>query len=128
MEQYVKINVKESVRTRLKELAAEKGQTLADFLESIASQTVAAPTTPAPDVPDIEALAAKHDALVAAPTEDSPVDNLDTDELPECCQGIYSGCKEDRCEHWILRYGRYYNKLTNRFIDDPAYYNYCQSF
>lgn len=123
MEQYVKINVKESVRTRLKELAAEKGQTLADFLESIASQTPVA----TPDVPDIEALAAKHDALVAAPVEDT-VSNFDSDELPECCQGIYSGRKEDRCEHWILRYGRYYNKLTNRFIDDPAYCNYCQSF
>ena len=53
--------------------------------------------------------------------------SLDDDELPECCQGIYSGRKDDRCEHWVLRNGRWYNQVTNRYIDDPAYVNYFQN-
>ena len=37
MDQYVKINIKESVRTKLKEQAASKGMTLADYIESLAA-------------------------------------------------------------------------------------------
>ena len=37
MDQYVKINIKESVRTKLKEQAAVKGMTLADYIESLAA-------------------------------------------------------------------------------------------
>lgn len=37
MDQYVKINIKESVRTKLKEQAATKGMTLADYIESLAA-------------------------------------------------------------------------------------------
>lgn len=53
--------------------------------------------------------------------------SLDDDELPECCQGIYSGLKDDRCEHWIIKNNRWYNQVTNRYIDDPAYVNYFQN-
>lgn len=52
---------------------------------------------------------------------------LDDDELPECCQKIYSGRKEDRCQDWVIKNGRYYNKLTHRYIDDPIYVNYFQN-
>lgn len=53
--------------------------------------------------------------------------SLDDDELPECCQGIYTGRKEDRCEHWIIKNNRWYNQGTKRYIDDPAYVNYFQN-
>ena len=52
---------------------------------------------------------------------------LDDDELPECCQKIYSGRKEDRCQDWVIKNGRYYNNLTHRYIDDPIYVNYFQN-
>lgn len=52
---------------------------------------------------------------------------LDDDELPECCQKIYSGRKEDRCEHWTIKNNRYYNTVTHRYIDDMAYVNYFQN-
>ena len=120
---YIAIRITEEAAELLNDAARDSGKTKSQVIIDSLTTPVATPV-----IPDIEALAAKHDALVAAPVKDSSVDNFDSDELPECCQGIYSGCKEDRCEHWILRYGRYYNKLTNRFIDDPAYFNYCQSF
>lgn len=52
---------------------------------------------------------------------------IDSDELPECCQKIYSGRKTDRCEHWTIKNNRWYNMATNRYIDDPAYTNYFQN-
>lgn len=112
------IKVSDDVHFRL---MAERrsGESASDVITRLLSQPVKSDEEAADEL--VERLAAKHDAQDTA-------SDLDTDELPECCQGIYSGCKEDRCEHWVLRYGKYYNKLTNRFIDDPAYYNYCQSF
>lgn len=53
--------------------------------------------------------------------------SIDNDELPECCQKIYSGRKDDRCEHWTIKNNRWYNLATNRYIDDPAYTNYFQN-
>lgn len=46
MDQYVKINIKESVRTKLKEQAATKGMTLADYIESLAGGDTTQSTQP----------------------------------------------------------------------------------
>lgn len=50
MDQYVKINIKESVRTKLKEQAADKGMTLADYIESLAAGASPAQSLPGTEV------------------------------------------------------------------------------
>lgn len=50
--------------------------------------------------------------------------NLDDDELPECCQGIFTGLAKDRCEHWEWVNGGWKNKVTGKYANDPVYYHY----
>lgn len=107
MEQYVKINVKESVRIKLKQLAAENGQTLADYIESLVR------IAPANDSPQLDA--DPYEFLRQS---------LDDDELPECCQGVFTGLAKDRCEHWEWVNGGWKNKVTGKYANDPAYYHY----
>ena len=123
---YIAIRITEEAAELLNDAARDSGKTKSQvIIDSLTSSVI----------PDIEALAAKHDALVApkipvsTPVSDdkSLTDGLFEDELPECCQGIYTGRHCDMCEHWTLRQGRYFNILTNRFIDDPIYVNYFQS-
>lgn len=110
MEQYVKINVKESVRIKLKQLAAENGQTLADYIESLIRV--------APD-DLLDELDKKSSDPYASLRQ-----NLDDDELPECCQGIFTGLAKDRCEHWEWVNGGWKNKVTGKYANDPMYYHY----
>lgn len=53
--------------------------------------------------------------------------NLDDGELPECCQGIYSGLAKNRCEHWEWVNGGWKNKITNKYASDGEYVNYMEN-
>ena len=129
MDQYVKVNIKESVRTKLKEQAASKGMTLADYIEWLAGEDV-----------DTKDLAAEADALLEQLNdkyENPPVDpmlaNLAPGELPECCQGIYDDPERPvpTCPHWekawVNHYGNkvvhYRNKLTG-----GSYFDYFNKY
>ena len=113
-DQYVKVNIKESVRSQLKEQAKGAGKTLADYIEWLAAQV----NTPA----EADALLDQLDAQSNDPY--AQYRNLDEDELPECCQGIFSGLAKDRCEHWEWVNGGWRNKITNRYANDEKYYHY----
>lgn len=110
------IKVTEDVHSRL---MAERrgGESASDVIARLLNQPVKSDAELADEL--VEQLSEKVDNPFA-----SLRDSLDDDELPECCSNIYSGRKEDRCEHWVIRNGRYFNKVTNRYIDDPIYVNY----
>ena len=118
-DQYVKVNIKESVRSQLKEQAKGAGKTLADYIEWLAGA-------------HIDTNAAEADQLLNQldkQSEESFVDpliaNLEPDELPECCQSIYGGSIKERCEHWAdKRPAGFYNTLTHKWASDPDYYKY----
>ena len=113
MDQYVKVNIKESVRTKLKEQAASRGMTLADYIESLAEQKV--------DEADalVEQLDKQSEWHV-----DPLIKDLGPDELPECCQTIYDD-PTSHCEHWEDRRPvGYWNKLTHKWANDPDYIQY----
>lgn len=110
MDQYVKINIKESVRTKLKEQAASKGKTLADYIEWLAGENV-----------DTKDLAAEADALLEgldnknehpedylSPEDRELFERLEPGELPECCQEYYTN--GTKCRHWNKEYVNYYGK------------------
>lgn len=122
-DQYVKVNIKEGVRAKLKEQARAKNMTLADYIEFLANPVDEADAL-------LEELDRQHEEEKwgANPTTATTItSSIDSDELPECCQKIYSGRKTDRCEHWTIKNNRWYNLATNRYIDDPAYTNYFQN-
>jgi hypothetical protein len=102
MDQYVKINIKESVRTKLKKQAADKRMTLADYIEWLANQAQT------PDEADVlmDKMENSPEDLLSA--EDRKLfDELEPGELPECCQELYSGKK---CRHWKKTYVNYYGR------------------
>lgn len=109
MEQYVKINIKEPVRAKLKQQAADKDMTLADYIEWLANTVNQAPeTTPTPDEADVlmDKMENSPEELLSA--EDRELfDKLEPGELPECCQELYSGKK---CRHWKKTYVNYYGR------------------
>lgn len=120
-DQYVKVNIKESVRSQLKEQAKGAGKTLADYIEWLAGAHI-----------DTKDLAAEADHLLEhldKQSEETYVDplirDLEPDELPECCQSIYGGSIKNRCEHWVdKRPAGFYNTLTHKWASDPDYYKY----
>lgn len=126
MDQYVKINIKESVRARLKEQAASNGKTLADYIEWLAATPTQNPTL-TPD--EAEQLLDRLDN----PKVDPLIADLPTGELPPCCQGIYDDPEHPAptCEHWekawVNHYGNkivhYRNKLTG-----GSYFDYFNTY
>lgn len=105
MDQYVKVNIKESVRTKLKEQAASKGMTLADYIESLAAES-----TPDEGERLLEELDSQneHPEDYLSPEDRELFERLEPGELPECCQEYYtSGTK---CRHWHKEYVNYYGK------------------
>lgn len=119
MDQYVKINIKESVRTKLKEQAAARGMTLADYIESLAAESSQKPQTDEADAL-LEQLDKQHDEWHVDPL----IKDLGPDELPECCQSIYDD-PTSHCEHWEDRRPvGYWNKLTHKWANDPDYIQY----
>ena len=102
MDQYVKINIKESVRTKLKKQAADKRMTLADYIEWLANSA----TTPDEADELMDKMENSPEELLSA--EDRKLfDELEPGELPECCQELYSGKK---CRHWRKTYVNYYGR------------------
>ena len=122
-DQYVKVNIKESVRSQLKEQAKAAGKTLADYIEWLAGQKLAAP------VDEADALLEELDN----PKVDPIIANLAPGELPECCQSIYDDPERPvpTCEHWekawVNNYGNkvvhYRNKLTG-----GSYFDYFNKY
>ena len=123
-DQYVKVNIKESVRSQLKEQAKGAGKTLADYIEWLAGQKLAA----AP-IDEADALLEELDN----PKVDPILADLAPGELPECCQGIYDDPEHPvpTCEHWekawVNNYGNkvvhYRNKLTG-----GSYFDYFNKY
>lgn len=112
---YVKVNIKESVRNRLKQMAAEKGVTLADLIASFVDS----------NIDEADALLEQLDKRAEETYVDPLIRDLEPDELPECCQSIYGGSIKDRCEHWVdKRPAGFYNTLTHKWASDPDYYKY----
>ena len=122
-DQYVKVNIKESVRSQLKEQAKAAGKTLADYIEWLAGQKLAAP------IDEADALLEELDN----PKVDPILADLAPGELPECCQGIYDDPEHPvpTCEHWekawVNNYGNkvvhYRNKLTG-----GSYFDYFNKY
>ena len=122
-DQYVKVNIKESVRSQLKEQAKAAGKTLADYIEWLAGQKAAAP------IDEADALLEELDN----PKVDPILADLAPGELPECCQGIYDDPEHPvpTCEHWekawVNNYGNkvvhYRNKLTG-----GSYFDYFNKY
>ena len=122
-DQYVKVNIKESVRSQLKEQAKAAGKTLADYIEWLAGQKLAAP------IDEADALLEELDN----PKVDPILADLAPGELPECCQGIYDDPERPvpTCEHWekawVNNYGNkvvhYRNKLTG-----GSYFDYFNKY
>ena len=122
-DQYVKVNIKESVRSQLKEQAKAAGKTLADYIEWLAGQKLAAP------IDEADALLEELDN----PKVDPILANLAPGELPLCCQGIYDDPEHPvpTCEHWekawVNHYGNkvvhYRNKLTG-----GSYFDYFNKY
>lgn len=120
---YVKVNIKESVRNRLKQMAAEKGMTLADLIASFVDSTI--------DEADalLEQLDKQHDDQSVDPL----LVDLEPGELPECCKSIYDDPEHPipECPHWekawVNYYGRkivhYRNKLTG-----GSYFDYFNKY
>lgn len=121
MAEYVNIRVRKDTYERLKELSA--GVPLVRFLDDACRHW----SQNGKDEADTLLEQLDKQAEEEAAAANALFASLDNDELPECCQGIYSGRKDDRCEHWIIKNNRWYNQGTNRYIDDPAYVNYFQN-
>ena len=105
MDQYVKVNIKESVRTKLKEQAASKGMTLADYIESLAAESTTDEGERLLEQLDYQN---EHPESMLSPEDQELFERLEPGELPECCQEYYtSGTK---CRHWHKEYVNYYGK------------------
>lgn len=122
MDQYVKVNIKESVRTKLKEQAASKGKTLADYIEWLAGKNV-----------DTKGLAEEADALLEEldnknehpedymSEEDKAIlEDLAPGELPACCQEIFDDPEHPAptCKHWRKAYENYYGQRMWGYVND----------
>lgn len=117
-DQYVKVNIKESVRSQLKEQAKGAGKTLADYIEWLAGQKLDSNPIDEADVL-VEKLDKQQEWQV-----DPLIKDLGPDELPECCQSIYDD-PTAHCEHWEDRRPvGYWNKLTHKWANDPDYIQY----
>lgn len=116
MDHYVKINIKESVRAELKKQAQASGRTLAEYIEWLAENSNSATTT----VPEVDLV----EQIDSSWKVDPLIKDLGPDDLPECCQTIFSD-PTSHCCHWEDRRPvGYYNKLTRKWANDPSYYQY----
>lgn len=108
-DQYVKVNIKESVRSQLKEQAKAAGKTLADYIEWLAGQKLdAAPIDEADALLEQLDYQNEHPESTLSPEDQELFERLEPGELPECCQEYYtSGTK---CRHWHKEYVNYYGK------------------
>lgn len=117
---YVKINVKETVRARLKELASVNGMTLADYLESISKPTLDTPTPTQVDLVDKLDYEAEHPESSLPPEDAAILANLAPGELPTCCQEIFDDPEHPvpTCKHWRKAYENYYGQRMWGYVND----------
>jgi hypothetical protein len=117
MDQYVKVNIKESVRTKLKEQAAAKGMTLADYIESLAAES-----TPDEGERLLEELDNKNEHPEDYMSDDDKaiLENLAPGELPACCQEIFDDPEHPvpTCKHWRKAYENYYGQRMWGYVND----------
>lgn len=110
-DQYVKVNIKEGVRAKLKEQAKVKGMTLADYIEFLANQ----PTQPAQSEQSeadrlLDDLSNQYDhpETSLTPEDQKLFSSLEPGELPECCQEYFQD--GTKCRHWQKTYVNYYGR------------------
>lgn len=115
MDNYVKVNIKESVRERLKAAAAERGVTLADYIEQLS-------------------LGSSPSFTSLTPEEFKIIEELEVGELPPCCQKVYEDetpKKENLCKHWKKAYINYYGRkilhLENSLVGG-TYFDYATKY
>lgn len=111
-DQYVKVNIKESTRTKLKDQARAKGMTLADYIEWLGANVLV--STDEADAL-LEQLDNKyeHPESALSPDDQALIDKLQPGELPDCCQEIYNNYPvepKDVCKHWTKGYVNYYGR------------------
>lgn len=120
-DQYVKVNIKESVRSRLKEQAKAAGKTLADYIEWLAEQKLAA----AP-IDEADALVEQLDSSRPADTEIIDMSDWVNGDAPECCiDTIANDFKPGHvCPDWVrvgytdkngLRRQSWFNNRTGEY-------------
>ena len=108
-DQYVKVNIKESVRSQLKEQAKGAGKTLADYIEWLAGQKLAvAPIDEADALLEQLDYQNEHPESTLSPEDQELFERLEPGELPECCQEYYTN--GTKCRHWHKEYVNYYGK------------------
>ena len=117
MDQYVKVNIKESVRTKLKEQAASRGMTLADYIESLAAES-----TPDEGERLLEELDNKneHPEDYLSDEDKAILKGLAPGELPACCQEIFDDPEHPvpTCKHWRQAYENYYGQRMWGYVND----------
>lgn len=116
-DQYVKVNIKESTRTKLKDQARAKGMTLADYIEWLGANVSAAPD-------EADRLLDQLDESVPGTIVDMS-DWVDG-EAPACCiDTIANSFKPGHiCQDWVrleytdkngLRRQNWFNKRTGEY-------------
>ena len=124
-DQYVKVNIKESVRSQLKEQAKSAGKTLADYIEWLAGREL--------DAKDKDSIADEADALLEkldyqnehpesmlSPEDQELLASLGPEELPACCQEIFDDPENPvpTCKHWRQAYENYYGQMVWGYVND----------
>ena len=126
---YVKVNIKESVRNRLKQMAAEKGMTLADLIASFVDSNI--------DEADalLKQLDKQHDDPSAGFTqkEKDLLEGLGPTELPECCRHIYDDPADPKwtCPHWEIAFVNYYGNKIRHYrnkLTGMSYFDYKNKY
>lgn len=126
-DQYVKVNIKESVRSQLKEQAKGAGKTLADYIEWLAGQQLGATTDEADKL--LESLDNKYEN----PDIDPLIADLAPGELPECCQSIYDDPEHPvpTCPHWEKAWVNYYGRKVVHYrnvLTGASYFDYFKKY
>lgn len=126
MSEYVKINIKESVRAELKEQAKARGKTLADYIEWLAGNKEVKES-------NNDDLLEQLDQKYENPEVDPLVANLAPGELPECCQGIYNDPTHPvpTCPHWKKAWVNYYGEKRVHYqntLTGGSYFDYFKTY
>ena len=119
MDQYVKVNIKESVRTKLKASAAEKGMTLADYIEWLADSKDSKQDEADKLLDELDNQN-EHPEGSLSPEDRAILENLAPGELPACCQEIFDDPEHPvpTCKHWRKAYENYYGQRMWGYVND----------
>lgn len=120
-DQYVKVNIKESVRSQLKEQAKAAGKTLADYIEWLAGQKLdAAPIDEADALLEQLDNENEHPEDYLSEEDRTILRDLAPGELPACCQEIFDDPEHPvpTCKHWRQAYENYYGQRMWGYVND----------